>query len=138
MSDLTTFIHTHWALCIVTAGLFLGIIVTELRRQLSSIQHLSPAKAVVMINRDSASVIDIRPTEVYQNGHIVGAQNVPMDQLDAFAQSHHSGPIIVVCQRGNSSQSAIAHLASLGVKNLYNLEGGTQAWIDEGFPVGKS
>lgn len=137
MDELRVFILAHWQLAALAGILLLTIIVTEAMTYLNGVKQLKISDAVLMINRENATIIDVRPTEKYAQGHILGAQNVPMDMLEQFAQSARSGPIIVVCQVGRSSQIAIAALDKLGVKNLYNLEGGVTAWASEGFPLSK-
>jgi rhodanese-related sulfurtransferase len=41
-----------------------------------------------------------------------------------------------VCDRGNLSISGMLFLQSLGYQNVRSLNGGTNAWADQGLPTG--
>jgi rhodanese-related sulfurtransferase len=43
--------------------------------------------------------------------------------------------LIFICQVGQRSALAAEFAASAGFKDLYNVEGGTEAWIKAGYPV---
>ena len=43
---------------------------------------LTPARAVQLINREKAVVIDVCEKEEFAAGHLVGAKNVPLGQLE--------------------------------------------------------
>ncbi len=85
---------------------------------------------------DRPYVLDVRPSEQYQEAHIPGAINRPLAQLG----EHHAGlpgnldaPILSVCQRGNASLSGVLFLKSLGYRNVRSITGGTLAWREKGF-----
>jgi hypothetical protein len=70
---------------ILMAALVLGfflLVFTELRRKASGVVNVEPQDAVKLINND-AVVIDLRSPEAFARGHIVGAKNIPVDELDA-------------------------------------------------------
>jgi rhodanese-related sulfurtransferase len=46
-------------------------------------------------------------------------------------------PLAVICAGGYRSSAATSLLRPLGFQNLYNVEGGTGAWVASGFPVEK-
>ncbi|MSO58820.1 MAG: rhodanese-like domain-containing protein [Ilumatobacteraceae bacterium] len=90
-------------------------------------------------SRDDAVVIDVRETSEYQDGHIPGAINIPLstvpDNVHLFAQH---GSVYVVCQAGSRSMRAceyIAAQAECANVALFNLAGGTGAWIVNGYEV---
>ena len=81
-------------------------------------------------------VLDVRPSDQYQEAHIPGAINRPLAALG----EHHAGlpgdldaPIFSVCQRGNASLSGVLFLKSLGYRNVRSITGGTLAWREKGF-----
>jgi predicted sulfurtransferase len=43
---------------------------------------LTPVRAVQLINREKAVVIDVCETEEFAAGHVGGAKNVPLGQLE--------------------------------------------------------
>jgi rhodanese-related sulfurtransferase len=46
-------------------------------------------------------------------------------------------PVAVICAGGYRSSAATSLLRPLGFRRLYNVEGGTSAWLAAGFPVEK-
>ena len=97
-------------------------------------------EATQMINRQDAPVIDVREEAEFAKGHIVGARHMPLAQLEARAKELHkykSKPVIVCCETGNRSSSAMATLKKLGFENVYNLSGGYAGWQQAGLPVEK-
>jgi rhodanese-related sulfurtransferase len=97
-------------------------------------------EATQMINRQDAPVIDVREDAEFAKGHIVGARHIPLAQLEARAkelQKYKAKPVIICCETGNRSSSAMATLRKLGFENVYNLSGGYAGWQQAGLPVEK-
>jgi rhodanese-related sulfurtransferase len=44
-------------------------------------------------------------------------------------------PILFICRSGQRSAVAAEFAASLGLDDLYNVEGGHQAWAEAGYPM---
>lgn len=83
-------------------------------------------------------VIDVRKPEEFRAGHVPGAVNIPLDDLEGDAErlpEDHDAPVVTVCNRGNMSLNGLLVLKSLGYSNVRSLSGGTTAWIDAGNPV---
>ncbi|MGY0071223.1 rhodanese-like domain-containing protein [Streptomyces sp. QTS137] len=81
------------------------------------------------------TVIDVRTPGEYAGGHIPGALNIPLDQLDRALPDIRSaagrGEVLVVCASGARSENARRMLAENGVRAA-TLSGGTGAWAAEG------
>jgi rhodanese-related sulfurtransferase len=79
------------------------------------------------------TVIDVRTPGEYAAGHLPGALNIPLDQLDRAvpALRETRGALLIVCASGNRSRTACATLAEHGVDSA-TLTGGTRAWADHG------
>ena len=83
-----------------------------------------------------SSVIDVRPSEQYEEAHIPGALNLPLSELGddlSALPSDLVAPILSVCQRGNNSLASVLLLKSLGYLNVRSINGGTLAWREKGF-----
>ena len=83
-----------------------------------------------------SSVIDVRPSNQYEEAHIPGAVSIPLSELgqdQSALPSDLDTPILSVCQRGNSSLSGVLVLKSLGYRNVRSIVGGTLAWREKGF-----
>lgn len=88
-------------------------------------------------NKPAAQLLDVRSPSEFAAGHIPGAINIPMDQIESRLADLSSGPIVLVCQMGKRAQMTADILGPCQF-DLTVLEGGTSAWIQEGFPVVKS
>jgi hydroxyacylglutathione hydrolase len=81
-------------------------------------------------------VVDVRRPGEYNNGHAPGAINVTLAHLDEEAsQLEANRPTAVICQSGYRSSAATGILSRRGFKNVFNVVGGTSAWINAGYPV---
>jgi hydroxyacylglutathione hydrolase len=81
-------------------------------------------------------VVDVRRPGEYNNGHAPGAVNVTLAHLDEEAsQLEANRPTAVICQSGYRSSAATGILARRGFKNVFNVVGGTSAWINAGYGI---
>lgn len=79
--------------------------------------------------------IDVRSASEYATGHLPGAINIPLEQIELrVGDLAEDAPIVLICQRGARAQMAASQLAPCG-REIVVLEGGTQAWIQAGYPV---
>jgi len=81
-------------------------------------------------------LVDVRTPAEFASGHVPGAKNVPIDELDArLGELGAPGdPVYVICQSGGRSARASASLAEKGYPAV-NVTGGTGAWRAAGYPV---
>lgn len=97
-------------------------------------------QATHMINREDALVLDVREAAEFGQGHILGARNVPLADLDRRIgefEKHKARPVIIACATGNRSTNAMTVLRRHGFGSVYNLSGGLGAWQQAGLPVEK-
>ena len=102
---------------------------------------LSAAAAVQLINREKAVVIDVCEAAEFAAGHVNGAKNIPLSQLEAKlsgAVKNKALPLILVCQSGMRSGRAVAIAKKLGYEQAQSLSGGLAAWRKADLPVGKA
>lgn len=81
-----------------------------------------------------AQLIDVRSPSEFAVGHIAGAINIPMDQIESRLADLSSGPIVLICQMGKRARIT-ANLLEPCQRQIAVLEGGTSAWIQAGLPV---
>ena len=99
---------------------------------------VSPAIATQLINRSKANIIDIRPQEEYQKGHIARSRHIGTDDLVSKLASlriDKSVPLIMVCETGQKSASTVGKLQKEGYADVVCLEGGIKAWNAAGLPL---
>ena len=102
---------------------------------------LNPAEAERLMNRDKAVVIDVCEPGEFAAGHISGARNVPLAQLETQLPGvvkNKATPVILVCQAGARSGRALAVARKLGYENAQSLAGGLKAWQAASMPVSKA
>ncbi len=90
-------------------------------------------------SRGDTIVIDVREISEYQDGHIPGAINIPLSTVpDNIAIFSQHDTVFVVCQVGGRSMRACEFIAAQSVcghVELFNLTGGTGAWVIGGHEV---
>ena len=97
--------------------------------------------AVQLINREKAVVIDVCEASEFAAGHVVGAKNIPLADLQAKlpgAVKNKKLPLILVCASGARSSRAVATAKTLGFEQAHSLSGGLAAWREANLPVEKS
>jgi rhodanese-related sulfurtransferase len=82
-----------------------------------------------------ALLVDVRSGSEFAVGHIPGAVNIPMDQIETRLDDLNVNlPIVLVCQTGKRARMTAGLLEPCG-RQITVLEGGTKAWIEAGLPV---
>ena len=102
---------------------------------------LTTANAVLLINRERAVVVDVGEPGEYAAGHVGGAKNIPLNQLEEklpLAVKNKALPLILVCQSGARSNRAVAIAKKLGYERAESLSGGLAAWRTANLPVEKA
>ena len=78
--------------------------------------------------------VDVRRVAEHTNGHAVRTINIPLDKLsNELDKLDPSAPTYVICQSGYRSSLGASILENAEFASVYNVSGGTQAWINEGF-----
>lgn len=104
----------------------------------TGIEQISVAEAKPAVEVKDVQFIDVRTVGEYTGGHAVKAANFPLDRLEQdLAKLDKGKPIYVICQTGTRSQKGSEILQKAGFKNIYNINGGTSAWENAGFPMEK-
>ena len=82
-------------------------------------------------------LLDVRTPGEFENSHISGAYNVPLDQLHEHANEIRaaSGTVVLICQSGRRAQRAELLLQNAGMANVHVLDGGMNAWIEQRLAV---
>jgi rhodanese-related sulfurtransferase len=102
---------------------------------------LSASAAVQLINREKAVVIDVCEPEEFAAGHVGGAKNLPLGQLEEKLPAtvkNKALPLILVCASGARANRAVAVAKKLGYEQAQALGGGLKAWKDANLPVEKA
>jgi len=86
-------------------------------------------KGVEKAAAEGVRLVDVRSVGEFEGGHIPGAQNVPLDQVQSVAsQWEKSAPVLVYCQTGSRSAEAVSMLEGLGFTKILHFDKGIIAW----------
>ncbi len=100
------------------------------------IQSLTPQQAATLLSQGDVEVIDVREPAEWNGGHLSGARLVPLETLRRSPKASLPGDrVLFVCAAGIRSQTAARVAESLGLSKVYNLAGGTRAWVKAGLPL---
>lgn len=85
---------------------------------------------------DDAQLIDVREPHEYSDAHAEGAINLPLSNFAALAgQINMDEPVYVLCKSGSRSVEASQYLEEIYDTEVFNVLGGTKAWINAGLPT---
>ena len=103
----------------------------------ASIKQIGAEEARDLMKNSGAVVVDVRESDEWRQGHIPEAIFIPRGFLELRVEEKvpdHKAPVIVQCASGTRSLLASRTLREMGYENLYNLNGGFNAWKDKGLP----
>jgi len=99
-----------------------------------------PANELLVRAREGlVTVIDVRPAEEFAAGHVPGAVNVPLNELERHLDDIDPSQDVIAYCRGPHCVLAFDAVARLREKGLtaYRLEDGFPEWKKAGLPVEK-
>lgn len=82
----------------------------------------------------SIQLIDVRSPGEFAAGHVPGAINIPLEQVEIRLPDIQHAPIALLCQSGRRAGMACEVLTGHR-PDLMVVEGGTQAWVSAGLPT---
>lgn len=78
---------------------------------------------------ETISILDVREPAEYAFGHIPGAINIPLGELEErFEELNKGDDIHVICRTGSRSDLAAQKLSEKGYKNVKNVVPGMKDW----------
>ena len=83
-------------------------------------------------------LLDVRSPSEFESGHIAGARNIPVNELEmrlAELDDVRDQEVIVFCEMGGRAVMAEGLLRSAGFARLGHLEGDMSAWRAAGHPL---
>ncbi len=141
MQQLIEFIGNNPILSIIWIVLFVWLLFSFINARFSPVKELNTHDATVLMNREDAVVLDIRASNEYNKGHILGAKHLGHEQVAkadfSSLEKMKNKPIIVVCAMGMSARKTATQLLKAGFANANVLKGGMNAWQGAGLPIKK-
>lgn len=111
-----------------------------MRVRAESLHSVSPQELIRLMNQ-GALVLDLRPAEQYQAGHLTGARQMSGEALlnaGDTLKKHKEKAVVVYDDSGSLGGSAVRQLAAQGFTRVASLRGGLAAWRADNLPVSRA
>ena len=95
-------------------------------------------EAKQILDEGNAAVVDVRRDDEWLAGHVKGAIHIPIDDLlTRFNELPKRKKLLFICAQGVRSGLGCEMAAAMGVptQDLFNVEEGTAAWIENKLPA---
>ena len=102
-----------------------------------NLEPVSRAELMARLREGSVTVIDVRPGDEYDAGHLPGAINIPLGEVEDRLKDLPAGREVVAYCRGSWCILAFEAVAALRRRGIAarRLEDGFPEWRVAGFPV---
>jgi rhodanese-related sulfurtransferase len=84
-------------------------------------------------DRRPMQALDVRSAAEFATGHVPGAVNIPMEQVESRLEDLPPGPLVLICESGTRAEIVAGWFG--GRREVTLLEGGTRAWRNAGYPL---
>ena len=104
--------------------------------------RISVAEAKEKLDNGSAVMVDVREPDEYVEVHASGVRLIPvntvMSEVKQIRDYAGAKEVLFICKTGARSALAAEFATAAGLEGneLYNVEGGTMAWAEAGYPTG--
>jgi rhodanese-related sulfurtransferase len=83
-------------------------------------------------------LLDLRTPQEYDSGYITDSRLKDFydpNFSSSLSELDKTKTYAIYCNSGNRSGAALGLMQSQGFEKVYNLDGGIQAWLSQGYPV---
>ncbi len=110
------------------------ILMGDFKGETKTIEQVHVAKVYESTRTETGlQLVDVRQPGEYAAGHADGADNFPLNTLHKDLEKlDPARPTFLICQSGYRSSLATSLLENAHFTAVYNVAGGTTAWIDAG------
>lgn len=104
--------------------------VTPTPPKLKPVSSVHDLKSRLEWGEPALTILDIRPRDVYNHGHIMGAMDFPMNELVDLAKKNFEADRDIYVYGANDQETteAARQLREAGFRNVAELQGGLEAW----------
>ena len=116
------------------------VVVYELRSRSEGQVSVSPQDLIRLMNQ-GALVLDLRPQEQFQSGHLAGARQMNGEQILKAADTlkkHKEKLVVVYDDTGSLGAAAVRQLTAQGFTKAFALRGGLGAWRAANLPLSRA
>lgn len=110
------------------------VLIGDFTGKTNTVEQVSIEQAREATANDDVQFVDVRSPAEHANGHAKNTINLPLNSLSReIDRLNPEKPTYVLCQGGYRSSLGTSILENAGFKKIYNVTGGTKAWMDAGF-----
>jgi hydroxyacylglutathione hydrolase len=111
------------------AGYFFWDDLVARRQEMETTPQIDAKELAARVRARTVHVLDVRSDAEWREGHIAGAQHIPLGELrDRMAEIPSDRTVAVHCLGGTRSAIAASLLQAEGLRNTINFAGGFNAW----------
>ena len=115
--------------------IFLFLIINlEIKSLASTVKKLNCDELTRLLNKSKATLIDLRPIAEYSAGHIISAVHGNIDDIDK-QNFKKERPLVAYSSNDKDAITVGDKLTKLGFEEVFYLEGGIQAWMENNMPI---
>ena len=140
LPQIMIFVTKHWLLCSAFALAAICVVIDEMISQGETGGKITSSRAILLMNREEAIVIDLRDANAFREGHIINARNYPLAEFDRYQEKlemHRDRAIILVDAMGVKTALIAKRLKKAGFHHVVTLKGGMDAWKADSMPLVK-
>lgn len=101
----------------------------------ATMNEVEPEEAMEALNSGQATLLDVRNPDEWREGHLKGAQHIPLRRLaERAGEIDRTKPVAVYCQSGSRALVACSLLARLGY-SVANMHGGFVEYTNRDLPI---
>ncbi len=109
------------------------ILTNDYSGEMNNVEQVSVEQAKEATANEGIQFVDVRRVAEHAGGHAPNTINLPLDILaKEVGKLDPEKPTYVLCQSGYRSSLGTSILENAGFNEIYNVTGGTKAWIDAG------
>ena len=104
--------------------------------ELQSYAVTTPSEIAQQIKNGDVTVLDVRGTSEWLEGHLPQAQHIMLGYLpDRVNEVPTDKPVVVHCRTSNRSAIAASVLQAKGINNVIKMKDGYSGWAAAGLPI---
>ncbi|AWK13879.1 rhodanese-like domain-containing protein [Candidatus Fukatsuia symbiotica] len=139
LQEMTQFIGQHPILSLAWVALLGAVIIIMLKSCFSNVKETTRSEIIRLLNKENATVVDIRSREDYRKGHIANSINISPSDIKngnlAELKKRKARPVVVVCATGTTAGSVAGDLNKAGFERVFILKEGISGWNRENLPL---
>ncbi|QSS97043.1 MBL fold metallo-hydrolase [Psychroflexus sp. ALD_RP9] len=107
----------------------------EAGKELDQVTRIDVDNLDSLLTNDSVKIIDVRKRSEYDSQHVVGAENIPLNEINKHLAELPKEKFAIHCQGGYRSMIAASILKQRGFDNFVDVRGGFDKILEDDIEV---